>query len=156
MLRPCLGQLVGGDLARRFGSDRLCARRRFHDGLRRGRHRCGRRRRNRIGRRRFVDGLLRAHVEWLIDGLIDGLIGCGGIICLRVRFVVAVVIGCRLFVIEPHPVVDALVFQRCRIRKRIVGTVDETADRVGELRTQTGEPAGGAGQSATQLTEWRH
>ena len=38
------------------------------------------------------------------------------------------VIGCRLFVVDAPALVDGLVFQRWRIGKRIVGTVDETAD----------------------------
>ena len=97
-------------------------------------------------------GSLRARVVgfggWLfgVSARSSGLFG---------RFVLGLFV-CGLFVVGRGLVVLGLVLQFRWIRQRIIGLVQQAADRVGELRTKACESACGARQSATQVAERRH
>jgi hypothetical protein len=152
--RSGLRQLVGRDLTRSLGTERLGARRWVDDGLRLWRHGCGRRGCNGFGRWFFVDVRLVGTPFYSIGGGLNGFVDFAW---LGIRFVVGIVVELVVveLVIAGLVVVDLFVVGLGRIRQHVVRAIEQAADGVGELRAKTGEPARAAGQPTAEFTQRR-
>ena len=157
---PHLRQFVGRDLTRR------CGRRTRRRGCRfrwRQRRRCWRRlrrwRHGLVGWRR-VGGLLHADVGGrLVD--YSGIVDPGGRdfvlvrLCVVGHILVGLVTHVGLRVVERSLVEFGRFVDLGRIRQRIVGWVQQAAERVGELLSESAKSPRRAGQSASHVAKRR-